>query len=55
VNTAMNCPVAENADLRLAGQQLTSHEGLSTQSHVSVSLTVLLYYYEGWANMNYNL
>lgn len=28
MNTAMNCPVAENADLRLAGQQLTSHKGL---------------------------
>ena len=28
MNTAMNRPVVENADLRLAGQQLTSHKGL---------------------------
>jgi len=50
VSTAMNRPVAENANLRLAGQQLTSHEGLCwmellSQSHFSVRLAVLLYYY----------
>ena len=49
MNTAMNHPVAENADLPTSWPAINfSQRALLngvTQSHISVRLAVLLYYY----------